>query len=250
MHQFQYGHLIAVADGHGGAQCADKIISTLPQLLCDPLQEIYVDSRGAFDTPKAFQVRKVIRNALNNLLTITQNETSGSTLTVAYLENGLVRRNNNRQPNLRVTVGQIGDSVFALSTTDGHYFVVPRHSVSDCKKDINLIHQLFRKKHGRDCRSNDWLLYTGTNPSSGLAVTRSLGDRDHLLIRTPSMWSCVAPLEGTALILASDGILTDLKNPSKSIQSVINQLRNGGRLCDIGPSISKYDNTTMISVRG
>lgn len=245
------GVLLAVADGHGGPKTSSKVSAILPGLFHQELESAYkTDSNLRYSGITDPSMRKVVKQTIQSLIECTQEDISGSTLTVAYLEQGSCRNDQDFYPKVRVTVGQMGDSIFALSTKPGHLCGAPMHSARNNKDDVHAIKRAYLAKYDKECLCSCGYIYSHDNGVDALAVTRALGDVAYALIRKPEVKTYSFAPDQAVLLLASDGILTDLRNPRKLIEGYMDQLHQGKIATDIGKEIQiKDDNTTIIGVR-
>ncbi len=244
------GLLVAVADGHGGVKTASLIATQLPGLFHEALEAFFKENANARYTGLSdAKMRRVFRQVFQWLNKRTENEASGATLTMAFIERGSCRVDNRFTPQVRVTVGQMGDSVCALSTRPGHLRLAPLHRVFEAESDVRAIKQAFTEQFGKECKVGSGYIYSGS-PGQALAVTRALGDCEYILVRQSRVKTWFAPAAGTRLLLASDGILTDLENPRKCVRGYVNALHRGETVEEIGRAMPyQHDNTTLIGVR-
>jgi serine/threonine protein phosphatase PrpC len=245
------GVLIAVADGHGGFKTSEKAVTHLPGLLHEQLEVAWKGTPNArYFGVSDQKMRQAVRLTLNRLIDLCRDDVSGSTLTLAYLEQGTRRTDQGYLPQVRATVAQLGDSVFALSVKPGHLCVMPMHSAKDAKKDVAAIKARYRERYGRECKWSAGYIYSHCNGVDALALTRALGDMAYTLVRKPEVKTYTIAPDQAVLLLASDGILTDCSRPRNLIRGYIDQLHQGRSAKALGESISyQHDNTTIMAVR-
>ncbi len=245
------GILLAVADGHGGGKASSIIAALLPALFHGELERAFKDnSNSRYSGLSDTKIRGVVRRTIQSLTNKTQDMGSGSTLTMVFLEQGTRRIDNDYSLQIRATVGQMGDSVFALSAKPGHLCVAPMHSVFDAKKDVEEIKASYLNNHGKECKCGSGYIYSSGNGVDALALTRSLGDKNFTLIRKPEVKTYTAAPDQAVLLLASDGIFSDPSNPRRCIRGYVDQLQQGKSVAEIGEGIQyMHDNTTIIGAR-
>lgn len=247
----EMGLLVAVADGHCGSKTAEKVAAHLPLMFHHTLEQIFKgSSQSRYIGLSHEKMRKVLRDVCKQLIALTNDEVAGSTLTVAFIERGTVRNDKEYGPRVRVTVGQMGDSVFAASETPGHLCVAPMHNVQTATKDIEQIRAAYAKKYNKECRVSKHYIHSCGNGHGGLAVTRALGDMPYILVRKPVIKTYTMQPDNAIILLASDGILTTIDDSRKTIRQYMSRLREGSSVQAIGDGITrKPDNVTIISIR-
>ncbi len=241
------GLLLMVADGHNGTAASS--------LLAENTTQIYSEERTAVieEDPDwtrwglpATKERQVIRRTIKRLIELTNEEESGSTLTLAFLQLGF--RIRDRSLRLRAHVGQMGDSVFAFSSRPGALAMTPIHSVKHNEKDAAAIRQRYKDESGAPCQKSSLYLYTGKS-GVGLAVTRALGDKAYTLIRAPEIKTFEADPDHALVLLASDGMLNSEEDMRDQLRSGMSLLREGMPLQELGENCRMQDNITMLAVR-
>ncbi len=241
------GLLLMIADGHNGTGASS--------LLAENTTQIYSEERAALvaEDPDwtrwglpASKERQVIRRTIKRLIELTDNEHSGSTLTLAFLQLGF--RIRDRSLRLRAHVGQMGDSIFAFSSRPGALAMPPLHSVKLNAKDAAAIRQRYKDEKGKPCQQSQMYLYTGES-GVGLAVTRALGDKAYTLIRAPEIKTFEADPDHALVLLASDGMLNSEEDMREQVRNTIAHLREGMPLQELGEKHRIQDNITMLAVR-
>lgn len=192
------GHLLAVFDGHCGAQVAQAAALRLPGLFADHLDRVGVRHAGV-----------ALRLALGELITLCADgcpqpghlPPAGATATAAFVMPSSDGRCHD------VFAGVLGDSPLVALCPDYPQgrVVGPEHSVATAPADVARIRRAHAKalQDGRLHITSNYL-ETRTNY---LAPTRSLGDPDfsEFLIQEPEMLM-FRVLRGDPILLATDGI--------------------------------------------
>lgn len=243
------GILVAVADGHNGSRTASIIEECL--LYTFQIEIGFLEKKHS-NTSSFLPEEKIglaLQNTIDSILDQTKNESSGSTLTMAFIEvieQSLEARYDEK---LRITVGQLGDSFFAL-LDDEEVKIAPIHSVELATLDVEEIEKEYCGLYGRDCRKTSSHIYSHKTGLNALAVTRAAGDRDFVLVRRPIIKSYEIRLNDAVAIIATDG-LVDLKLEHESVlKKYLFQIKKGISAANLGVSIvQKNDNTTLLVVR-
>lgn len=237
------GLLLAVADGHGGCQTSSLVASHLALIFSEETERVSSDARLSDAC-----VRQVIRKVFRRLDQLTQDMACGSTLTLAFIESG--SRRSDFSPAIRITTGQLGDSVFAVSSAPGRLSSAPIHSVRYRKKDVDIIRQQFRDQYNEDCRVSCGYIYSSPARYAALALTRALGDTSFTLIRKPEVKSYIVNTSETILLLATDGILKPEVRPGTTIRQIMRRIRQGQYATEIIQELKPLeDNTTLLIAR-
>jgi serine/threonine protein phosphatase PrpC len=241
------GYLLMVADGHGGSSTAS--------FLADNVARLYAQERRRLKKKQPFSSdwgltaaneRGAIRRTISRLNRLTEKNPSGSTLTLAFLQLGTRRSDFKLQ--LRVHVGQMGDSVFALSTRPGLVAMPPLHSVQFNPRDVEVVKELYHQETGEECRVSGGYLYSGIQ-GHGLALTRSLGDYPFTLNRRPEVKTYEADPKTALILLASDGLFVPESPVRPQLKEIFSLLRSGMTIRELGDSMKhKHDNVTLLSV--
>lgn len=247
--QMQIGTLVVVSDGHGGHMVADIVAAQVSAIFAELLEKTMDNSPRSY-TPciSNKQIKSVIKNTINDLIEKTKNEISGATLSLAFIEQGYSNDISAYQSGCRVTTGQLGDSIIAMSKKSGHLYMSNLHAVQYAKADVAEIKKRFENKYKQPCRSNGGYIRSAQN-SNGIAVTRALGDKSFMLIRKPEIKSYFLPT-GSITLLASDGILNKNQVPRKLVNQYMKQLHNFATANELFNSMGWFnDNTTMVVIR-
>lgn len=194
------GWLLAVFDGHRGAETAEKACQSLPP---------------AFETSlRAFpgNVPEALRGTFRDLTRRTQNDPSGSTASVIFIP----------QPADVVYWAVLGDSPVAALDSKGGFHVGPDHNIR-----TNI-----RERAAAEARGGiyqDGYLEDSDRPGTGLQMARCLGDRDlaRVLSRDPEIGT--VPLGGRGIVLVgTDGLLTPGQEPGRDQLSRLMKLIQRG----------------------
>ena len=239
------GLLLAVADGHGGYMASSIVAQYVSCIFSEEIQNVSGGKSAGLSSSK---VRSVMRKTFQRLIDLTKNLSSGSTLTLAFVETGSARPG--FTPATRITVGQLGDSIFAISSKPGSLSLAPMHSVRYKTKDVELIKKAFEKKYGEPCRSSCGYIYSSPMKYQALALTRALGDSIFTLIRKPEIKTYVVDPAQAILLLATDGILKEELSPRIAIKYIMDMIRQGMTVSEINKSLRPLeDNTTILAIR-
>ncbi len=242
------GVLLMIADGHGNEKTANLIANNVTQLFTREREQL-LRSRpnGVYGGLSPANERLAIRRTIYALITLTQDQNSGSTLTLVFLQVGTQRINDKYILKLRAHVGQMGDSVFALSAKPGSVSIAPMHSVVDASNDVAIIQKQYEEKYGQPCQVNG--NYIHSSIGGAISLTRALGDENFILIRKPVVKTYEADPKTAKILLASDGLYDSPKQAKKTIRGAMAALRAGSTVQELGERIvRKHDNLTLISV--
>ena len=244
------GILVAVADGHNGSRTANIIEENLLHTFQKHLEHCQLSSTNCAPSPIDQTIQLAIQNTIRSIEEIAKNESSGSTLTMAFIDfpNETICIHESKR--IRITYGQLGDSIFALSNEKGELKIAPIHSVELAATDVKEIQDRYISLYGRKCRKTSSHLYSHNTGLNALAVTRAVGDRDFLLIRKPVVDTTLINLKDEALIVATDGIVVENRQIKLSINKIFLQIKEGKNIQEIGNSIkTKDDNTTLLIIK-
>jgi serine/threonine protein phosphatase PrpC len=246
--QLNDGVLVMVADGHSGSNTVELIVQ---QTVAIYSQERAVEKKRIKGmefyglAPK--NERAIIRRTMQQLEKMTRHMLDGSTLTLGFIQCGV--RHQRRKVVVRAHVGQIGDSLFALSSMPGRVAMTSSHSVTHHQKDVERIMVEYQRLNSEPCKRDRHYLYT-RSPNYGLSLTRALGDRNDLLIRKSEVRSYEAELNHAVVLFATDGLLQVDQPVKPQINRVLQQIRTGKTVKMLGEEMEqKMDNVTLISVR-
>ena len=200
-------NVLAVMDGHGGSDCAERIATMLVDTLdnaCD-------------DAP---DVPTMMRLAVKRLVEETDKEQSGSTMSLVLIEHV-------KSAHFVAHVAVIGDSPVMIGNHAGVYFVAPGHNVRS-----NLEERKAAVDRGgvyEDGYIWDPML------RAGLQMSRLFGDAlfGSILSREPDCYS-IGLGEKSFVLVASDGIFDPNPEDPKEIEEYIHvKIRNGADADDL-----------------
>lgn len=215
------GQLMALMDGHGGSSAADKVAQSVEKSFIQALAE----SKG--------DIKQALYKAVEVLAYMTQNEKSGTTLSLVYVPDD----------ESRAYVAVIGDSPVIITDKSGKIRVSPEHNVRSNPGEL-------------DAARERGAIYSGGyifDPASqsGLQLSRALGDRElaRVLSREPDIYSVELGKE-SVIIVASDGVFDPSHGDvSTEITQVVDLVRGGGdaqALVDDASMRMTGDNATAI----
>ena len=170
------GQLMGVFDGHGGKEVAEEVSKTIHSLFETAL------------TMHNGDVNIALKETIFNLALITNNEKSGTTLSVVYVPSS----------NDMAHVAVVGDSPVIILDNDNNIVPSPSHNVRS-----NPVEREKAKKKGATYVNG----YIMTLRGGGLQIARSLGDNEiaSILSREPDIYS--VPLGGKSfIIIGTDGL--------------------------------------------
>ena len=170
------GLLMAVLDGHGGADAVDTAAATLSEII-------------ARELAKTMDAKTVLRNAVAALVSLAKDFDSGSTLSLVLLSA--------EQAEAHVAI--LGDSAVLIRDAAGELHVSPSHNARS-----NLAERERAVRRGALYQAG-YLHDPATGV--GLQLTRALGDRvmGPYLSREPELYS-VSLGHASTIIVASDGV--------------------------------------------
>lgn len=235
------GYLYAVADGHFSSKVSDIVAANLQSAFLSAYDQEY---RCA---PYNLDPLQVVHSTFDYLQALVADEQCGSTLSLAFVEHGLV----DGRGATRVTTGQMGDSFVAIKPRCTPLIdVTDSHNVRDAQADLDLINKWALDRYGADTIATAVSGYLCSQPrGSAIAITRSLGDRDFMLVREPAVKTHVyTSQEPLLLMIASDGVLSPTASRQAHIKSLITRYVAGETLVSIVRSINPEDNVTVIAV--
>lgn len=201
--QKEKGWLLAVMDGHGGAEvaryCEENIESKFKPLISDP----------------QLMITDVLRQLIEVFVKETRGMDAGSTISLVYIS----------ETSERAFVAILGDSLVIVKNAHG-LWISPEHNirVNQADKKIVLSKGAF----------SDGYYMSASKLGQGLQLTRSLGDAsfDRFLIREPEIFSCFNLNKDSFIIVASDGLL-DPSHNDRNVESLRNIVEKGGTAYDL-----------------
>jgi serine/threonine protein phosphatase PrpC len=230
---------LAVFDGHSGAATAEFGANLLPPLL------------GMLQREHGGDSARIVREAILKLVTDTEGELAGSSVSIAWVE----------PDEDRIAVGVLGDSPIVVSYPNGTFLIAPQHDIHLCPEDVTVIKDKIGEGGlGRASVERGYIW----DPSGlyGVNLTRALGDAKFkdLLLREPFVESW--PFEPEALLLlATDGVRYSPRGDPKVAwpkhDAAAEAIRHGGNASkvakiakDIAADANAYlDNITVITAR-
>jgi len=219
------GLILAVMDGHGGAECSEK----LEQNFCMVWDAVYSPDK----TPEL-----LFRELFDKFDILTSDMEMGSTMSVVFIP----KANTGKETQAHVAI--LGDSPVIVQQPDGTWFPSPEHNVR-----TNLAEREAAKQRGGYYSHNGYICY---GPEGhGLQMSRALGDRDlgKILSRIPEIYSVDL---GNWVLVGSDGLLspghdeTYLAMILEIVKKIEEQDANAEDLVNYAVSIPTGDNVTAI----
>jgi serine/threonine protein phosphatase PrpC len=220
------GQLMAVTDGHGGTSVAELIAEETAGLLENALRKY------------PGRVERALQEMVARLHERTEDETSGATLSAAYVPDD----------ESRVYVSVIGDSPVLILDAEGKMEIGPLHNVR-----FNLLERSAALARGGIYI--DGYLEDSRRPGEGLQMSRALGDRrlSRVLSREPDIYSIPIGPESFVMV-GTDGLFDPYAQPpTADLERLAKHLRDG---CDAQMLVDDAlrrrtgDNVTVIVWRG
>jgi serine/threonine protein phosphatase PrpC len=217
------GYLLAVFDGHGGAECAEYCSKRLVAL--------YHEVRNGLLVPNFESIMMIMFRVLNKE---TQHMGSGCAASIAII----------KADGSEVVVGVLGDAPVLVKRDDGQFWLAPEHNV---RSNVNEAEQA--KKRGGFV-SGGYLFETYSG--GGLQMSRALGDTDldKVLLREPEIFRI--PLGPQSWVLVgSDGLFdpSHQKSPTSEIALEIENHATAEILVRDALAVPTEDNVTAILVK-
>lgn len=216
------GYLLAVFDGHGGAECAEYCANRLIPLYHEVRNSLLVASFEA-----------VVKKVFYKLNESTQHMGSGCAASIA-----LIPKNGKE-----VIVGVLGDSPVLVKQENGDLWLSPEHNVRSNPSEVEAA----KERGGWVSGGYLYSTYSG----GGLQMSRALGDvsLDRVLNREPEVFRL--PIgAGSFVLVATDGLLdpTHSTKPAEEIAKLIASYADAGDLVKHALEIPTNDNVTAILV--
>lgn len=214
------GLVLAVMDGHGGADCSEK----LEQHFCEVWDAVY----SAEKSPE-----QLFRELFDKFDTLTSDMDCGSTMSVVFIP----------KANTKAHVAILGDSPVLIQHPDGTWMIGPEHNVR-----TNIVERLAAQARG-GFYSRGYICY---GPEGhGLQMSRAFGDRDlsQILSRIPEVYSVDL---GDWLLVGSDGLLspghdeTYLAMIQEIVKMIEEQNASAEELVSYAVNVPTGDNVTCI----
>jgi serine/threonine protein phosphatase PrpC len=217
------GYLLAVFDGHGGAECAEYCSKRLIAL--------YHEVRNGLLVPNFETILRVMFRVLNKE---TQHMGSGCAASIAII----------KADGSEVVVGVLGDAPVLVKQTDGGLWLAPEHNVRSNPAEVEAAKQ----RGGFVSGGYLFMTYSG----GGLQMSRALGDvnLDKVLNREPDIFRL--PIgAGDFVLVASDGLFdpSHATKPANQIAEAIKAGANAEHLAHDAVNTPTEDNVTAILVK-
>lgn len=219
------GILLAVYDGHGGAECSEYLrANTLAAF------------NAVADNPALPVIGMKLKGMFEWLAVRTKEFESGSTGTIAYIPPALDK----------VYVGVLGDSPAIVKLADGQFWIAPDHNVRSNPREV----QLAKERGGMVFNG---YLYGTRFSSPGLQMSRAFGDcESDVLLREPEVFELPIGKDSFVLV-GTDGLFDPSHRSSESAKEIAaladiatNEAKN---LVNYSVQKPTNDNVTAILVR-
>lgn len=206
------GELLAVFDGHGGANCSTYLREHFAGKFIAMYEEQFSKNQKVLDAEWRRKLRIVIKTTFRELASETKEMTDGSTASIVWIPRVTV-------PEAAVAI--IGDSPVFIGTKKGAH-ISPEHNARS-----NMKERKAAEKRGA-FYGGGYLCTSWNGP--GLQMSRALGDRRlTFLSQTPEIY--FKPVRDFVLV-ATDGILdpghTNTEG-GKVVDLMVDAIRDG---CD------------------
>lgn len=241
--QLYYGYVVVVCDGHGiDSSAADKVVLNIGNVLHDKYMEAYKEFHR---DSSSISDKKIISQLFSVLHQLTCDLESGTTVSLVVIR--FLERNEDNRQQMRATFATLGDSPLSL-LDDEEYTHMPMHSADHYHKDRIRI-----EESNAGYFESGYLYASKLHPRyGGIAMTRSLGDKDFddVLFRQPSMLSLDISSDAV-IVLASDGVLisSEPNKIKKEMEGIIKKVVKGFSARDILNNIGDTDdNVTLITI--
>jgi serine/threonine protein phosphatase PrpC len=195
------GWLLAVFDGHRGAECSDKASKSLGKM---------------FEAASAAQngnVPETLRDVFRSLNALSSAMLSGSTASVVFIP----------QDAQEAYAAVLGDSPIAILDAKGAVRIGPEHNVR-----TNLKERAAAESRGGIYQGG--YLEDSDRPGVGLQMARSLGDKDltRVLNREPEIQKLALGGRGIVLV-GSDGLFSPGGGSGlEQLTEILGKIRKGG----------------------
>jgi serine/threonine protein phosphatase PrpC len=220
----EQGTLLAVFDGHGGAQVSHLASEELPGIFADLIT-----------APKA-KPRQVLKAAIHKLNIMTQHFNPGSTISLAFIPF-----------NKRIVYCAVmGDSPILVKDNKGNINISPDHNVR-----TNEPERIAAMDRGGFTEGG--YLYAHFN-GPGLQMARALGDAqlNSVLSRQPDIYS-VRVNKDSFVIVASDGAFDpghyDFKKSAEAVVKLVEAGADAQAIVDRAVKLPTGDNVSAIVAR-
>ncbi len=230
------GKLVAVMDGHGGAEVADRIAKALPALWRKHVVDIKPDGVGYMSVALYGTMVEVIGEVFGDIHALTSGMDAGSTISIVFIPDA---KN-------EILVAILGDSPVIVFDTDGRVDVGPVHNARSNASELLAAQQRGAFFDGNYIYSK----YSG----HGIQMTRVMGDRDltGIINREPEIYSRVVGPNSFVLI-GSDGLFDPShRDMQPQVEDIVAQILGGAdaqALVDRALAVPTNDNVTAVLVR-
>jgi serine/threonine protein phosphatase PrpC len=220
----EQGILLAVFDGHGGADVAHLASEEFPALFVNEIGE-----EGA--TP-----RIALENSIQKLNVMTQHLGPGSTLSVVFIP----------WKGDTATCAVLGDSPIIIKDAEGKINISPEHNVRTNYEER-------RAAEARGGFVSDGYLFQSYS-GMGLQMGRALGDAhlSKVLSRVPDIYE-VKLNKDSFVIVASDGCFDpghyDFKKAAEAVVKLVEEGADAQAVVDRAVGIKTGDNASAIIAR-
>lgn len=218
------GLLIGVFDGHGGERVSHFASEEFPGIFADEITE-----------PKATP-RTALKKAIKKLVSLTQSNAAGSTLSLAYIP----YRGNT------VTCAVMGDSPIIIKDAEGAINIGPDHNVR-----TNMDEKRAAEERG-GVVINGYLYASYDGP--GLQMARALGDSRlrKVLLRKPDIYS-VRVNKDSFVIVATDGAFDpghyDFAKEAEAVVKLVEDGADAQAIVDRAVAVPTGDNVSAMVAR-
>jgi serine/threonine protein phosphatase PrpC len=217
------GYLLAVFDGHSGAECADYCAKRLIAL--------YHEVRNGLLVPNFESIMMIIFRVLNKE---TQHMGSGCAASIAII----------KEDGSEVVVGVLGDAPVLVRKGDGGLWLAPEHNVRSNPAEVEAA----KARGGFVSGGYLFMTYSG----GGLQMSRALGDTnlDRVLNREPEIFRIPLGTDGWVLV-GSDGLFdpSHQNTPTDNIVVKIEDGADAAKLVQNALDVPTEDNVTAILVK-
>ena len=215
------GTLIAVCDGHGGAQCSHRVSESLPVAFAE-----------AISKPKT-TVRKALEESIHQIAVEVEYFQNGSTLSCVFVP---FKGN-------YVTCAVVGDSPIVIKDADGNINISPDHNVRTNPEEAQAVIE----RGGFVQNGYAFATYDG----GGLQMGRALGDTElrRILSTKPDIYRVKVNKE-SFVIVATDGAFDpghyDFKQSAAAVVQIVAEGGEAEQIVKHALDIKTGDNVTAL----
>lgn len=217
------GKLLAVMDGHNGEETVEKVKNSLEGIFIEKLTQVNGN------------IEETLQATIAELHKLTQNNYSGTSLSIAYVPNH----------KRRTYVAVLGDSPVIVVDKEGKTKISPEHNVRS-----NLAERKAAEERGAEYWSG-YIIDPSKSGPPGLQLSRALGGAHikRILNREPEIYALDLGKE-SIVILASDGLLdpshSKTKPQIKRIVQMVKKGKNAQNLVQDAEKRATGDNATAV----